>query len=271
MKLLTVLRHECIDAHATPTTKEEALEAVVALARKSPLLEGVDPASILAGLKEREELGSTGFGNGIAIPHCRLEGVEEFVVGLMVVHEGVPFEALDGEPVHVLACIVAPEGGANQHIKLLSAISQALRVPGAIDEIRAQQSNEALLECFLRHTHADLDTTDRTSKHLFHVFVQKEDLFRKLLEELAETELSSVVVVEAENTGAYLSHIPLFAGFWTDDDTGFCRLILAVVEKRLTNETLRRIEGITGDLDFCEGVLVSVQETYYTAGRLGSS
>jgi len=271
MKLINVLREECLDADASPASKDQVLEAVVQLAKRSPLLSNVDANEILEGLREREQLGSTGFGNGIAIPHCRLGSVKEFVVGLMVVHSGVDFDSLDQQPVHVIAFIVAPESGANQHIKLLSAISQALRVPGAINEIRAQQSSEALRECFLRHTHADLDTKDRTSKHLFHVFVQDEDLFRKVLAELAETESCSVVVVEAENTSVYLAKIPLFAGFWSDGDTGFCRLILAVVEKRLTNEALRRIEGITGDLDECEGILVSVQETFYTAGRLGTS
>ncbi len=271
MKLVNVLREECLDAHATPANKDEALAAIVDLAKKSPLLEKVDAAEILDGLREREKLGSTGFGNGIAIPHCHLSSVDEFVVGMMVVHEGVDFDALDQQPVHLIAFIIAPESGANEHIKLLSAISQALRVPGAIKEICAQESSEALRECFLRQTHADLDAKDRTSKHLFHVIVQDEDLFRKVLAELAETEFSSVVIVEAQNTCSYLAKIPLFAGFWSDDDAGFCRLILAVVEKRLTNEALRRIEGITGNLDECEGVLVSVQETFYTAGRLGTS
>lgn len=271
MKLVDVLRTECVEAQRDLASKDDILGAVAALARKSPLLRDVPEEAVVEGLRERESLGSTGFGNGIAIPHCRLAGVDEFVVGLMSLSSGVDFDAVDGAPVNLVAFIIAPQGGVNEHIRILSAISQALRQEGATSEILAQPTSEALCECFLRHTRADLDTKDRTSKHLVHAFVQNEDMFRDILQELAETESSSVVVVEAENTAVYLAKMPLFAGFWSDGDVGFCRLIIAVVEKRLTNEVLRRIEGITGNLDECQGVLVTVQEIFYSAGCLGSA
>jgi PTS system nitrogen regulatory IIA component len=269
MKLVDVLRAECIVAAATPVDKKAALRAVVSSAKCSPILSEITEDSILKEIEAREGLGSTGFGKGIAIPHCRLEGISDFIVGILTVPEGVDFDALDGEPVNLIVFIIAPATATNEHIKLLSAISQALQAPGAVKEMLAETSSEAVMESFLRHTRADLDTKDRGGKNMIHVFVQDEALFRDLVEVLTSTESSSVVIQEAENTGAYLAKMPLFAGFWRDEASGFCQLIIAVIDKKLTNVAVRAIEGITGDLDKVTGVMVVVQEVYYCAGNLG--
>ena len=83
MRLPEALREACVAARATARDKDDALAAVARLAKNCPLLEGVDEAEILGTLTQRESLGSTGFGGGIAIPHCRLANVPDFVVGLM--------------------------------------------------------------------------------------------------------------------------------------------------------------------------------------------
>ena len=100
------------------------------------------------------------------------------------------------------------------------------------------------------------------------MFVQNEDLFRSILQVFASMESSSVVVSETENTRRFLSKMPLFAGFWSDDAQPFSRLIVGLVEKRRTNELIRRIETVTGELDDRTDVLLTVQETAYSAGAL---
>jgi len=269
MKLVDVLREECIVVGAVLDDKDSAMREIVRSARKSPVLKDVPDHEILDGLKEREAVGSTGFGNGIAIPHCRVTSATDFVVGLITVPAGVEFEALDDRKVNLIVFIVAPERATNEHIRLLSSVSQALLVPGAVDEMLAESTTEAVRESFLRHTRADIDTKDRTTKNLIHMFVQDEDIFRELIQAMTVTESSSIVVIDAENTGVYLAKIPLFAGLWRDKPRTFSRIIVAVVEKTLTNETLRRIESITGDLDERTGVMVTIQETAYTTGSLG--
>lgn len=268
MKLVDVTRKECVIAGAQLADKESALKIVAESACKCPVLSDVECGAILKGLKDREALGSTGFGQGIAIPHCRLEGVKEFVVGIVTIPSGVEFEAIDGEKVKLIVFIVAPTAASNEHIRLLSAISQTLLSPGSVDEILAAPTSEALFESFLRHSRADIPEGAGKKKNLIHVFTQNEDMFREVLGTLAGAGSDSVVVVNAENPGEYLRKMPLFAGFWSDEPGGFSKIIVAVVDRPLTNETIRRIESITGDLNKRNDVMVIVQEVAYASGSL---
>jgi len=268
MKLIDVLRTECVAARVQLQSKAQALEQVARVAKNSPLLKDVDEKQILAGLKEREELGSTGFGQGIAIPHCRLKSVPDFVVGIITAPDGVDFQALDKEKVRLIVFIIAPDAEPNKHIKLLSAISQTLATPCVVDEILAETTAEGVCESFLRHTRADLETRGPTTKSLVSVFVRDENVFRLLLEKLTGIETSSIAVLSTENTAAYLAKVPLFAGFWTDKSSGAGMLIQMLVEKGLVNESIRRIESVVGDISSCEGVAVAVQDLSYAAGSL---
>jgi hypothetical protein len=76
--------------------------------------------------------------------------------------------------------------------------------------------------------------------------------------------------VGAENASVYLSKLPLFASFWSDEPSNFGRIIIAVVDKNLTNEALRRIESVAGDLGKSTGVMATVQEINYVAGSLNT-
>jgi len=268
MKLIDVLKKECVVAGAQFNDKSEALREIVHLAKKSPILKDVPDEEILAGLKERESLGSTGFGKGIAIPHCRLKSTADFVAGLITIPSGVDFEALDGEKVKLIIFIIAPEEKSNEHLKLLSAISQTLLIPGAVKEILAESTSEAVCESFLRHTHADIDTKKQTTKVMFNVFIQDENIFRDILEKLTGIETGSLVVANTENAAAYLAKVPLFADFWRDKPSRFSKIITIIIDKGLSNETIRRIESITGNLNECTGVMVIAQDISYTAGSL---
>jgi len=268
MKLVDVMRKESVLVGVQPADKESALKIVAETACKCQVLSNVESGAILKGLKEREALGSTGFGQGIAIPHCRLEAVREFVVGIITVPSGVEFEAIDGGKVKLIVFIVAPAAASNEHIRLLSAISQTLLSPGSVDEVLAAPTSEAVFESFLRHSRADIPTDGGKKKNIIHVFTQNEDLFREVLGTLAGAGSDSVVVLNAENPGAYLRKMPLFAGFWTDEPSGFSKIILALVDRPLTNETIRRIESITGDLNKRNDVMVTVQEVAYASGSL---
>ncbi len=95
-------------------------------------------------LLEREKLGSTGIGDGIAIPHGKLAGLDEMVIAFGRSREGIDFEAMDGKPVHLFFLLMAPENSAGQHLKALAKISRMMK-----DELYRR----ALLEA---KTHEDL-------------------------------------------------------------------------------------------------------------------
>lgn len=268
MKLIDVLRRECIVAKAEVHDKAAVLKYIAQTAKRSPVLKDVPEDEIHTGLLKREELGSTGFGKGIAIPHCRLKSVTDFVVGIITVPSGVEFDALDLEPVKLIIFIIAPEAKSNAHLQLLSAISQTLLIPGAIKEILAESTDEAVCESFLRHTHAEIDTKKQVAKVMFNVFIHDEKFFHDIIEKLNGIETSSIVVFNTENTEAYLAKVPLFAEFWQDKSSRFSKVINMVIDKGLVNESVRRIEEITGNLNECSGVMVTVQDVFYSAGSL---
>jgi len=268
MNLFDMLRPECILLDAKLGNKQEALGEIARLSKKSDILKNVGEEDILESLKQREELGSTGFGEGIAIPHCRLDTASDFVVGIITVPSGVEFNAVDAKPVKLLVFIIAPARETNEHLRVLSAISHILRIPGSLDEFLAAESPQALWESFLRYARDSVDTREHSNKHLIHLFVQEENLFRKLLDAFADSQAISVTVIESKNTREYLSKMPLFAGLWSDSHVGFSRIIAAVAHKTMTNEIIRRIENVTGCLDDCKTVMVTIQEIFYAAGSL---
>ncbi len=268
MNLTGLLEVCCIAAGQSYANKDTALREIARIAKKNPILADVSEDEICQGLIDREELGSTGFGDGIAIPHCRLDNVPSFVVGLVTVPDGIAFDALDEEPVHLMVFIIGPTGGSKEHIRILSTVSQTLNIPGAKDEIIREPTAEAVLESFLRHVEDDVDVHDHESRNLFHLVVQNEEMFEPLVQAFASAESCSVTVVESQNAGTYLANLPLFAGFWGDGHVKFSKIILATVEKQMTNEMIRRIEQITGNLDDRTDIMLMVQPIFYASGTL---
>ncbi len=268
MKLMDVLRGECVATGLVLPDKRAALAAVAKLAAQSPALGGADAGAIAEALGKREEVGTTGFGKGIAIPHCRIEGVSEFIVGLASVPGGVDFDSTDRKPVRLIVFIVGPADGSTAHIKLLSAISRVLTTDGAVDEMVAAASPEALAASFLRHSREDTEPPRDAARHLFQIFVQDEELFHTILEVFGGTEPRFTAVIEAENASGYLAKMPLFAGLWSDKQRPFSKIILSLVDRRMTNEMIRRLEQITGPLKDSDKVLLAVQDIFYSGGSL---
>jgi len=267
MKVQNFLRRECIAVGATAVDKADVLDQIARLAKQCAALGAVEQEAIRQALHDREVLCSTGFGNGIAIPHCRLAGVEEFVVGVLVLAQGLDFAAVDGQPVRLFVFIVAPPENSRRHVQVLSAISQALRPAGAVDAILAAASPEAVEQCLERHGTAEVPADGRQGKSLFHVFVEDEEAFKRVLELLSAMNWP-VLVAEAEPAGTYLAHVPMYAGLWSDRQEAFGRIIVAIVDRGLTNETLRRIENVTGPLEASSKLLVAVHDLFYVAGNL---
>ena len=94
-------------------------------------------AELFQRLWEREQLGSTGIGAGIAIPHCKLQGLAHGVVAVGLVANGVDFGAPDGKPVKVLFLVVSPSGAPAEHLQILAAISRWVRADHHAERILA--------------------------------------------------------------------------------------------------------------------------------------
>ena len=268
MDLLNLVKSECTATCASIKSKTECLQKVAQLAKQSSSLANLTEAEILQAFQKREELGSTGFENGIAIPHCRMDNVEEFVIGIITIPEGIDFDALDGEKSNLILFIIAPQSKSNDHVRLLSTVSNILRIPDARKEMLSATSSEALLESFLRFNRDETDTNKVGEKCLFHITITNDDLFQNILQVITAMEPASLSIIEAKQASEYLAKLPIFAGFWNDIESVSNKLIVAQIDKALTNETIRRLEDVTGKLDECSDVSISVQDIFYSAGRL---
>jgi Phosphotransferase system mannitol/fructose-specific IIA domain (Ntr-type) len=92
------------------------------------------------------KLGSTGLGGGIAIPHAKIEGLDDFVLALAISQKGVQFEAADNRKVHIFFVLLGPSNSPNEHLKMLSAISRTLRDEDIKNELLAAHSSESIYE-----------------------------------------------------------------------------------------------------------------------------
>jgi hypothetical protein len=187
---------------------------------------------------------------------------------VLSVPSGVEFAAMDDQPVKLFVFIVAPANSSNDHIKILSGISQVLTVSENVVEMLAAPTAEILAENFLRHVRDEADPKQHDTKNLFRIQIQNEELFHEVLQVFEGFQASTVMVSESEPAANYLQKMPLFAGFWNDKASDFCKVILATVDKQDTNETIRRIEQHTGSLDERTDILLTVQELFYCAGSL---
>lgn len=125
MKITEFLNKNAIKIGIQATEKEDALKELVdVLANVQDI---GDRKAIVKALVDRENLGSTGIGQGIAIPHGKTDKVKELIAVLGISQKGVNFEALDGELVYIFFLLVAPKETAGPHLKALAQISRLLR------------------------------------------------------------------------------------------------------------------------------------------------
>ena len=128
-------------------SKKRALEQIANLiSSQVPELEMQD---VFEALIAREKLGSTGFGNGIAIPHCRLEGCDTPVSALLHLEKPIDFDAIDGAPVDLLFVLLVPQATTDAHLELLRQIASMLDRKDVRDKLRSASSNEALYQVVL--------------------------------------------------------------------------------------------------------------------------
>ena len=140
MKIAEVLDKRAIKIGMSAVTKEDSLKELVGILAQ---VEDIgDQKSIVKGLIERESLGSTGIGQGIAIPHGKTDKVKRLIAVLGISKTGVNFDALDGEPVYIFFLLVAPKSTPGPHLKALAQISRLLRDTYFCELIRKCRTEE---------------------------------------------------------------------------------------------------------------------------------
>jgi PTS system nitrogen regulatory IIA component len=141
MALLDFLTPEAVAPALRVSGKKQALQELSAQAAK---LTGLDERAIFEALLQRERLGSTGIGEGIAIPHGKLPNLSRLFGLIARLEKPIDFEALDEQPVDILFLLLAPEGAGADHLKALARVARVLREAGVVERIRATRDAAAL-------------------------------------------------------------------------------------------------------------------------------
>jgi PTS system fructose-specific IIA component/PTS system nitrogen regulatory IIA component len=127
-------------------SKEEAIRAMVSSLREAGSISAADEAGIVAAILKREELGSTGIGRGVAVPHTKHPSVDKLIAAIALSSDGVDFSSLDGEPVYIMFLLVSPPDRPGDHLRGLENISRHLRNDNFCKFLRQSKSAEAVWE-----------------------------------------------------------------------------------------------------------------------------
>jgi PTS system nitrogen regulatory IIA component len=149
MDLVDILAPNGVVANSRATSKKQILQD---LARKAAELTGAEERAIFDVLLERERLGTTGVGNGIAIPHGKLAGLKRLWGVFARLEKPVDFEAIDEQPVDLVFLLLAPEGAGADHLKALAKVSRLLRDRRICEKLRGSEKPDALYALITEHT-----------------------------------------------------------------------------------------------------------------------
>lgn len=141
MQLPDFLDFESIRTNLSAGNKRSLLQQICNLAGQRL---GVNGAAILASVSEREKLGSTGFGNGVAIPHGKIEGLNRIYCLFARLADAVDYKAIDERPVDLVFLLLSPLDAGGEHLKALAAISRVTRHDNILEKMRGARSRDAL-------------------------------------------------------------------------------------------------------------------------------
>lgn len=142
MHLKHFLKPEYLNDNLQAKSKTEALAELSQLIVQGPLK--LDQSEIYDVLLQREKLGSTGIGDGVAIPHGKITGLKELIIAFGRSKNGVAFNSIDGRLVHLFFLLLAPENSTGQHLKILAKISKMTKVGNFRRKLMEAKSCEEL-------------------------------------------------------------------------------------------------------------------------------
>ncbi len=252
--------------------KTDALRKIAALAATAPLLKDVGEARLYNLLAEREATVSTGLGNGIAIPHARVEGLSDFVIFVLIAPKGIDFNALDGRKVQIFFTVFAPAERINDQLKILATISRTLAQSGFKKELLRTTTPEVLHEVIARATEDGPGTAtgggDR--RKLLFIILYYEDDLRAVLEYLIDQGIEGATILNSKGMGSYVSAMPLFAGFlgFMREDRNISYTVMTLISASREKAIISGIERITGDLDKRQGAMAISLDVAFCKGTM---
>lgn len=146
MQLNEILSLDCTHCAVQDSSKKKLLETISGMV--APKLAGISRADVFDSLLQRERLGSTGIGLGIAIPHGRLAKAGKPVAVLITMSQAVDFDAIDNQPVDIIFALLVPEDQPEQHLRTLADVAKKLNNKECCRALRKASSDQELYDIF---------------------------------------------------------------------------------------------------------------------------
>ena len=150
MKLSDFLAPDRVIANLASTTKAEALREITSFLSDVETDDALTPKHLYNAITDREELGSTGIGDGVAIPHAKIHGLKSLCACFARSNIGVSFKSIDREPVRLIFMLLVPENSAGIHLKALARISRVLKERDFREQLLEADNSQAIYEAFIR-------------------------------------------------------------------------------------------------------------------------
>jgi PTS system nitrogen regulatory IIA component len=144
MKLQDILTLDCTLCAVKGTSKKKLLEVVSTTAANK--IENLDTYQLFESLMAREKVGSTGIGNGIAIPHGRLSNTSQVIAVLLTSEHAVEFDSIDNRDVDIIIALFVPEESCQQHLETLQSIAQIFSDKKIAKQVRKCQNSQELFD-----------------------------------------------------------------------------------------------------------------------------
>ncbi|MCW8347803.1 PTS IIA-like nitrogen regulatory protein PtsN [Vibrio sp. ZSDZ65] len=148
MQISEVLTLDCTKSAVPCTSKKRALEIISEIAAEQT---GQNSTELFECMLNREKVGSTGIGNGIAIPHARMQDSDKAVAILLQCQEPVEFDSIDNRPVDLLFALLVPDAQCKEHLKTLSCMAERLNDKAVLKQLRKAQSDQELYDIIVSH------------------------------------------------------------------------------------------------------------------------
>ncbi len=153
MRMSDFVVRDAIVPDLPATNKEGVIREMVEALRAAGQFRGADLEDIIRAILKREFLGSTGIGRGVAIPHTKHNSVERLIGTVALSHQGIAFDSLDGEPVHVFVLLISPQDRPGDHLRALENVSRSLRDDNFVRALRAATTREEIIALLDRADH----------------------------------------------------------------------------------------------------------------------
>lgn len=148
MKIVEFIKQETTCANLESSGKMDVLGELSSLLEK--VCSGITADQITTLLIERERLATTGIGEGVAIPHAKIDNIDSICAAIGISRTGIQFDAVDGQPVHIFIALLAPQNSTGEHLKALARISRILKDPIFRSQLREAKTSGEVYDAILK-------------------------------------------------------------------------------------------------------------------------